>query len=434
MNPSVAAISPLTRQLANAIGDCCAAQKVQPYDLRQGDFVRWLKDERKLGRDDLRKIQAHFSRVGGFVQLRNAFFVGSPTPGLLEKVEMEGIAKLGRANVTALAHDEIFLSRLQEVMSATLKQAGRLPPFGFSVKPSREKTARVVTQALSDLHFGSRLDPRELPFRYDFEEEARAMASVLVRLCQFKLDYRAETDLIIWLGGDLTRGKIHDRQAGRAGAEQACDAMWLLTQFIRVAAGNFKKVTVYCSTGNHDRDEARSHGTAFEEKWDSRGTTIYYGIKLAVQHLPNVQVFIPRTPYCEWEVFGRRVYATHGDTNLNPGNPSRTVDVGNIYRQMTNINLAEFQAGRKQYEAFMCGHVHQGMHLPLPSGELVINPALIPIDGYTRGIGIANTKFGQVMFESTPEHVVGDLRFTFVDGEVFKDKSLDRVIAPFKDF
>lgn len=435
MPSSSTSISPLTRQIADAIGECCGARKIQPVDLTHGSFVRWLKDEKGLSSEEMSKVRLHLQRVGGFQGLRDSFFTSLPSASLVEREEMKGISRLTKTNSLALAHDELFMSRFREVMVKVSSELKKMPVPTLGKKVAgKAKTQRIVTLMLSDLHFGSKLDPRELPFRYDFEEEARALASVIVRLCEFKVDYREETELVIWLGGDLIRGKIHDRQAGAAGAEQGADAMHLLVQAVRIAAKHYKKVTVHCSTGNHDRDEVRSPGTAYDAKWDSRATLIYFGVKLGVQHLPNVTFNIPRTAYCTWEAFGRPVYATHGDTNLHPGNPAKTISISSIDAQMKTIQLARVNQGLKPYEAFLCGHVHQGMHLPLPAGELVINPALIPVDGFASGVGYAGTRPGQVLFESTPHHVVGDLRFMYVGPDTLKDKSYDRVILPFSDF
>jgi hypothetical protein len=427
-------ISPFTRDIANGIAECCAAKQVPPQDLRWGDFKKWLKETKGLDSAELRQVEVHVSSVGGYTTLRNAFFVAAATAGAVEKVQMQSVAKLARANVSALANDEVFLARFREVMEGLLREFKQYAPFGFAVKPAKEKTQRVVTLALSDLHFGSKLDPRELPYRYDFEEEARALSSVMVRLCEFKQDHRAESELVIWLGGDLIRGKIHDRQAGRAIAEQGADAMWLLTQAIRMAAGYWKRVTVKCSTGNHDREEARNPGRAFEETWDSRATLIYFGVKLAVADLRNVTVEIPRTPFVQYEPFGHRIYATHGDTNLETGNPAKAINISRLDQQMKTINLAEVQAGNKPFEAFLVGHIHQGIHLPLPVAHLVANPALIPADGYARGVGYPVSRSGQVLFETTPDHVIGDLRFLDVTPETLKDKALDKVLRPFHDF
>jgi predicted phosphodiesterase len=436
MNAS-SAISPLTRQLANAIGECCGAKKVQPYDLQPAAFFRWLKEERDLSADELRKVREHLSRVGGYQQLRNAFFVGSSTPSTIEKEEMKGIAKLGKENVVALAHDEIFISRFREVMDGVVKDSRKLlSPYGYSTKQTKEKTERAVVLALSDLHFGSKLDAREFgdDYKYDFPEEARSLASVIRRTCEFKRDHRDETELVIWLGGDLIRGKLHDRELGRMLAEQSADAMWLLSQAIRVAAGNFKKVRVFCSSGNHDRDTERHPHQAQEEKVDSRGTVIYFGVKLAVAHLPNVTVTIPRTPQADIEVLGHRIYATHGDTNFRVGNPAKVIDIKSMDQQAQSINLKEFTDGRSPYKVFMTGHVHQGLHIPLPTADLVINPTLMPTEGFAKSIGYLLQRPGQVMFEVTRAYPVGDLRFFFVDSDTVKDAALDKVIAPFKDF
>lgn len=437
MTPSSTAISPLTRQIADAIGECCGARKVQPVDLTHGDFVRWLKDEKNLSTDDLRKVRLHLQRVGGFQNIRDNFFVGSPSPALIEREEMKGFAKLAKANTLAMAHDEMFLARLAEIMAKVSKELvkAKVPTLSGKPRDVRAKTARVVTLMLSDLHFGSKLDPRELPFRYDFEEEARALSSIIVRLCEFKVDYREESELILWIGGDIARGKIHDKQGGRPAAEQFADAQWLLLQAIRIAAKHWKKVTVYCSTGNHDRDESRHSDRAMDEKFDSRATMVYVGLKNALACCTsNVTVHIPRTAYCEWEVFGHPVYKTHGDTHFEVGNPSKSINIEKLEKQMKTINLARVHRGLKPYKVFGAGHVHQGAHLPLPTADLIVNPALIPIDGYAESVGYALSRPGQTLYESTEHHPVGDLRFLDVRPETLKDKSLDKIILPFQDF
>ncbi len=429
--------SPLTRQIANAIGECCGAQSIQPCDLTYGGFTRWLKNEKGLEAPELREVRLHIQRCGGFAPIRDSFYVGAASETIVEREEMKGIAKLAKVNTLALAHDELFLRRLSEIMKGVSSELAKhkVPTIAAPSKEKRAKTQRIVTLMLSDLHFGSKLDPRELPFRYDFEEEARALASVMVRRCECKVDYREESELVIWLGGDLCRGKIHDKQAGRAAAEQYADAQWLLLQAIRLAAKHWKKVSVYCSTGNHDRDESRHNERAADEKWDSRATMVYVGIKNALACCTtNVTVHIPRTAYCEWEVFGHPVYKTHGDTNLNVGNPSNSVGIDRIDKQMKTINLARVARGLKPYKVFGVGHVHQGMHLPLPTADLVINPALIPIDGYAESVGYALSRPGQTLYESTPNHPVGDLRFLDVPPSTLKDKSLDGIILPFHDF
>lgn len=429
------ASSPLTRQIADSIAEYCETKGVQPYDVLFGPFIRWLRIEKELTKGEMAQVREHLQLVGGFTQLRNAFFVGTPTAKLVEREELKGIAKLSKANALDIAYDQLFLDRFQTVLTAAMKGLPRVAPMKYAVKPSREVTNRYVTLVLTDLHFGSKLDPRELPIKYDFEEESRALASIIVRLCEFKRDHRPETSLKVFLGGDVIRGKIHDKQAGGPAAEQSVDAIYLLTQALRIAASQFKQVDVYCATGNHDRDESRHDDRAVDGKWDSRATVIYYGIaNHFMNSYPNVSFHIPRTPYCEYEVFQHRIYATHGDTHLNTGNPSKLIDIRNINRQMTDINLAEFQRGKKPYAAFVVGHVHQGLRMPLPAGELVINPALIPVDSYATCNGFVSSKNGQTLFESTAKNVVGDMRFMHVEPEILKDKSLDKVIVPFRDF
>jgi hypothetical protein len=426
--------SPLTRQIANAIADCSAETQVQPQDLTRKVFLSFLKGQKGLDPQEMTRVRDHMSTVGGFAGLLTSFFSGQITRSTVEKCEIREIAKLNRRSTKQLKNDYLFLERFGEVAKGLAVEIKKLPLTGYCARAPKGVCARVVTLALSDLHLGSRMDPRDLPYRFDFKEESRSIASIMVRLNEFKPDHRHESELIIWIGGDLIRGEIHDPGAGRPGAEQSADAMWLLTQAVRLAASEWKKVTVYCSTGNHDRDHSRHPSGAIEDRWDSRATVIYYGIKLATQHLRNVRVEIPRTSQCSWEVFGHRVWADHGDYGFKTGNPAKSINVGKLNTQMQSINLAEVEYGRRPYSVFLAGHIHQGVHIPLPVGELITNPPLVPVDGFARGIGHHRTKSGQVMFESVPGYPVGDLRFQWITPEIMKDKSLDKIIIPFKDF
>jgi len=427
--------SPLTKKIVSAIGKCCSDEGIQPVDLTHGVFVRYLKETMEMDAGELRSVRLHLQRVGGLTNLRNSFYSADPSPSVFEREDMRAVSKIVKANTLSMANDEKFLTRLSDIMSKVSKDLSKraVPTLGKTAK-TKTKTNRVVTLMLSDLHFGSKLDPREVPYKYDLEEEARALASIVVRLCEFKEDHRNESELIIWLGGDLISGKIHDKQVGAPCAEQLADATWLLLQAIRIAAKHWKKVTVYCSTGNHDRDPSRHLDRALDQKFDSKATQVYFAIKLAVDHLPNVTVNIPRTAYCEWTSFGHPNYFTHGDTGLNVGNPSRRINIDAIDSQMKTINLARVSQGKKPYEVFGVGHLHQGMHLPLPAGQLIINPAMTPVNGYAESVGYALSRPGQTLFECDKEHAVGDLRFMFIEPDMLKDKALSKIILPFQDF
>jgi hypothetical protein len=353
----------------------------------------------------------------------------------IEAAELKSIAKLGRESNVVRSNQELFLATFQKRMGEVLAKHAHYKPFGYSFKQHGKtppgETGRVLNLALSDLHFGTWLDPREVPYRYGYVEEARRLASVIKRTCEFKRDYRDETDLVVWLGGDLIAGLIHDIPAHLALAEQVADAMWLLRQALIILAGEFRKVTVYCSSGNHDRNVTRHRERASSQKWDSYSTHIYFGLKLALAHLPNVTVNIPRTAYIEHHPFPhQRVYLTHGDTNLNPGNPGKSINVSSLETQMLRINDGETSRDLKPFGLFVVGHVHIGSLTHVATGDLITNGCLIPPDPYAISVGYTSTKNGQYLWESTKTRLVGDSRFLEVDRNTDKDADLDKLITP----
>jgi hypothetical protein len=424
------AAQPKTTAIAELMPRAAVELKVAVSELSYSQLKNWLKDEMDYSAEDIRAIAAHLATVGGFIQVRNAYFPGEATTSLLEKTELRGEAYLARKATAVVADQALFLKAFEQKLTDVFTRVGKLRPFGYSVKKSKEREERVVNLLLSDLHFGSWLDEREVPYRYGYTEEARRLASVVKRTCDFKTDYRPVTTLKVWLGGDIIKGLIHDMQSGASLAEQQADAIHLLYQALTILAGSFPRVEVWCSSGNHDRNVARHHDRATAGKVDSYATTVYVALKTGMKHLPNVRVNIPRTAWCEVTNFGRKLYLTHGDTNLNPGNPGNSIDVRKLENQMNRINAGEAESDRKPFEAFAVGHVHVGSQSQLGPGILLTNGALIPPDPYATSLNYIAVRSGQTLFESTPHRLVGDYRFLEVDKTTDKDSALDKFIVP----
>lgn len=420
-------------RIVAAISDYSIRMKTPVEELTLPGFAKYLDADKytELKSDEVKK---RIKRLGGWAKFCKAYLPGEVTEEDVERQQVEEQAKVSAKEYAAQVNDRAFLDRFQQIAGNLAKEIKKLPLSGFSKSPGPKHTDRVVTVALSDLHFGSRLDPRELPYRYDFPEEARSLASIVARTNDFKRDYRQDSELVVWLGGDLIKGGIHDKLSGRVLSEQSADAIWLLTQSIRAFAAEWKQVSVYCSPGNHDRDEGRHHLKAVDGRWDSRATVIYFAVKTAVSHIPNVKVYIPRTFYSDWTLFDYRFCAQHGDAGFVAGSPSKAINVVKLAAQMQSVNLSEVQYGRKPFNVFIMGHVHSASYVPLSVGELITNPCLTPVDGYSYSIGSYSNRAGQALFETSKDYAVGDLRFLWVDEDTRKDKSLEKIIVPFTDF
>jgi len=381
---------------------------------------------------DLEARQRAFAARGGFQKVRDAHAGVEPTQNLREKAALTEKANKNRRGQRQQIAYEASADLLNNVLEKTFAKG--LPP----VKPFAPPKAQVgkgkpaiANIFLSDLHFGSDLKSTEGFMQYGYVEEARCLASIVKRVCEYKPSHRAYTDLNVYLGGDLIRGKIHDREFCLPMALQTGDALWLLLQAIEVWAAHYKKVTVHCVSGNHDRSPDVHKGVAVTGRFDSEATKIYYGLKLALRNQENVEVVVPMTQYHSLEVFGERVYLGHGDINLNPGYPGSTINVRSLERQINNLNVGAASRGEKPFRLFLVGHVHVGSLVHLPMGDLITNGTTQPSDSFGGSIGYYTSARGQVMFESVPGHIVGDYRFLSVDENVHKDASLDKIIRPF---
>jgi predicted phosphodiesterase len=194
---------------------------------------------------------------------------------------------------------------------------------------------------------------------------------------------------------------------------------------------NFPKVNVYFATGNHGRSTARHHGRATLQKWDSLETVIYYALKTVFANAPNMNFTLPLTPYVSYEVFNKKVFASHGDTVFNPGYPGKSINVGNLEDQTNRINAS--LKDDSEYSVFVVGHVHTASVTHLGNNAVMItNGALVPTDGYAASIGLLESNAGQMLFESVKDFPVGDTRFIRVSSKDDNNKELDKLIKPFE--
>lgn len=411
----------VSKLMKEASDDC----GVIPQDLTGKDFRKFLTVK------GVELPAAELTKLGGFANIRDSAFPPAASEVSEAREAVREKAKANRAIAKADTIDSKWFKRFEEVGEKVF--AGKVYPSPNSLKADKTKTKRYLNLVLSDLHFGAMLGEETVPFPYGRIEESRRLAHVVDQVSRYKLDYRKDTSLNVFLLGDIIENQLHDPRAGAPLAEQTCTAIWLLTQAVSYLAANFKSVTVYCTTGNHGRNAARHPGRAMDGKWDSIETGIYYSVKIACNNLKNVTFEIPKAPWISFEQFGMRGYATHGDTHLNPGNPGKSIEVGRITNIANSLNAG--LPDDEEYKVFVCGHVHAASVSWLNNGStLITNGALTPPNEYAVAIGYVEANNCQMMWETVPGHMVGDVRAISVGPEVDKDASLDKIIAPFDGF
>jgi hypothetical protein len=348
-----------------------------------------------------------------------------------EDIQEKFLATRNRSVVAAAAREQHFLDKLS--VALTSLEGKYQVGAGYKAPKKHVQPELALNVNLSDLHYGAALDVREVPLAYTHIEESRRTAAVALWIAQHRtLADRQKMKLVLNILGDVIQNQLHDLRDGDPLTEQFAAAVHLLTQLIVfVAASGYQEVLVNFTPGNHGRNTARHHGRATNQKWDAIETMIYYAISKAVAHIPNVKVNLPYKPFVTYKVFGHNIFATHGDTVIKPGYPGTTINVADVRKQVNEINAKLTHDDR--YKVFIVGHVHTASKTKLPNGVYFLsNGCLIPTDAYAQSIGIMDTATCQTAFESTPAHAVGFHCEIDVNEAHDKDKSLDRIINPFK--
>lgn len=311
--------------------------------------------------------------------------------------------------------------------------AGKVTPVQIS-KKKKIRVRRAVNLTLSDLHFGSDIKKDETGYlNYGPVEEARRFAAIIKQTINYKQQYREDSILHVNLLGDIIQNKLHDPQDAAPMAEQTCRAIHLLIQGFALLGEHFPIVYVHCASGNHGRDISRHHGRATSGKWDSVETVIYYAVKSALSGYKNIIFNIPKTPFVVYDAFGNKVFATHGDNVLKPGNPGKTLSIGGLQDQINGFNAS--LTDKDEIKVAICGHTHCSSLSQMSSGAYMItNGSLPPVDQFAVSIGILENRASQTIFEMTKEYPIGDLRFIQVGEKEDNDSSLDKLISPWEVF
>lgn len=423
-NKPIAKKTHLSQNIAYLMEECAKERGVDPSELVPAQFKEYILES------DI-KIP-NLNDLGGFNAIKDAYFPKISNALNLEKKRIKEQASINRKLGNAFLDRKFIHEGIEELASRVF--SGRIIPSKTIFNaPSKHKN-RIVTAVLSDLHFGADLKKEETgALDFGVVEEARRLASIVKQIVNYKPQYRKETELELLILGDIIQNQLHDSRDGAVLAEQHCRAVHLLSQAVGQLALYFPKIRVRCATGNHGRITSRHHNRATYQKFDSHETEIYHSLKLISNRWPNVEFFIPKTPFGHYEVFGKRILYTHGDTVLNPGNPSSAINIQRLENQINKINASLTDS--EAYAAAIVGHVHTSSISRLGNGAVMItNAALIPVDNFAVSIGIFESSCGQQIFESVPGFPVGDLRFLPVDVNTDKDSSLDTIIKPWSGF
>ncbi len=428
--------SKLVKDIVKEIERISNKLKIEPYQLKKAQFM-------ELSQIDDWSLR----KVGGYQTLLTTYFpvqdkslkdieLNRQRKSYLNKMEK----KFGTWDAFAEQLTDSLVKRLEtmRVEPVILNEKATKEYIKSIAKPNlHDTTPRSVVIALTDLHFGTNVDPAELGGKNEFNWNigARRFGFIMEQLQTYKTELRhLHEEVVLLLGGDLIGGIIHNQEGPDYDliTFQVNGAYSYFIQAFEHLKAYYPKVRVVCQPGNHGRMmHKQSKDRALSQKYDSFENIIFYALSQYFKNDPKVEIIVPKTPYAEVTVQGHRIFMTHGDGVFITGNPGKSINTDNIDKQVQRVNAEESNKGRKPFEVFVFGHVHQAAHFQVSSGaHIIINGSMIGTDSFAQGVGITSNNPVQVMWEMNSKFAVGDSRWLFVSAGD-KEKRYETLIKPY---
>jgi hypothetical protein len=411
------------------IHDAAADLGVPVQLLKRDAFLKWA-DEREPNpasrptRDCIAAYGGALSRNAWSIILGHALAQSSEAKEPV-RAELGQMRELQRGTNYArklerLIGDEDWQSRrLLEGITEAIRCTP--PTITYLRRPPANDTApieREICCHISDVHVGAHIDPDEVVgSRYNYQIAARRLGLLAHQVAHYKRDRRGDAPLRLVFNGDLIESDLHGEPGIDLLVNQFDGARQIFTHLIDYLRGFYPRIRVEHASGNHDRTFWRNPGRAMNAKYDSLSTMMMRAIEAVFRDCPDVSFNIPKTPYAAWEMCGKRFLATHGDTVIQAGTPSKSIQLDKIYGQIWRFEASEAAGGR--FDAVMIGHLHFPTLVRVPGRAphafLNINGSVVGRSAWTQAMGFAAGPPSQCFWETTSEHAIGDFRIADLD-------------------
>ncbi len=185
-------------------------------------------------------------------------------------------------------------------------------------------------------------------------------------------------DLVLWLGGDLMSGFIHDDLVQSNEASPVETSLWLMPRLrngIHTLLNDLQldTLTIPCSYGNHGRTTPKTrvqNGASNSYEW-----LFYHNLAAHFDGDPRVRFEITKSPHQYVQVYDKALHFHHGDSVRSMGG------VGGIsvplLRAMPRWDAARFA------DLHHVGHFHTYSDF----GRLLVNGSLIGFGPFSQWIG-----------------------------------------------
>jgi len=301
-----------------------------------------------------------------------------------EAVEDRLKAKIRRLEVD-VASERSRVKRSQDAMNSLqerieLAEATYNPSRRYQVG-SASKGAKSTCTAivmLSDLHLEEKVDPSVcMGNEYNLDIAKRRndrVINTMVNVLESHRRFYPWKDLVIWLGGDMISGAIHDELEATnfIGPTEAImfaqDLMLANIDLLRKVLTP-RKTTVVCNMGNHGRTTPKKRfADGYNYSWE---WLAYNNMARVLQSDKSIEFIIAKGSLIEIEIEGIATRFTHGDDLRFAGG------VGGVYIPLAKM-IMNWDKRWKASKTIL-GHYHQHFHI----GNAIMNGCLIGPNAYS---------------------------------------------------
>lgn len=261
-----------------------------------------------------------------------------------------------------------------------LAEATYNPNREYTISPTIKGKGSSCTALvmLSDLHLEEKVDPDVcMGNKYDLDIARRRndrVINTMVDVLSANRKFYPWKDLVVWLGGDMISGAIHEELEATnfAGPAEAIlfaqDMMLANIEKLRQTL-NPGKVTIICNMGNHGRTTYRKRfADGYNHSWE---WLAYHNMARLFLSDKKVEFIIAKGSLVEVNIETMPIRFTHGDDIKFAGG------VGGVYIPLMK-KLANWDRRWKAHKTIL-GHYHQHFHI----SSAIMNGCLIGPNAYS---------------------------------------------------
>ena len=284
----------------------------------------------------------------------------------------------------AAARAERALERVEQLEAELVAVTAGLSAALPRLEPARLRAGKrraTAVALLSDVHFEERVERSDvIPNEYGPAIADRRLARFFAGTAWLAQHAPAFDigELVLWLGGDMISGQIHDENVETSELPPAVASLQVagrITSGIRQLLADLPGVTltVPCSLGNHARTTKTVRAaTGYGHSWE---WLIYSMIAKDLAGEPRVRVHLAPEELCYVETLGFTLAFHHGHRIKWQGG------IGGV--TVPAIKAAHRWDAWRAADYYCFGHYHQRIDL----GQIAFNGSVIGPNAYALGLG-----------------------------------------------